>query len=296
MKKETMCKRIFLLAIFFVVITPLFSETWIYEKEVVIIQVGEEENEISVIDHEFEQDEGPTSFTIDEDENIYIRTRRKNIIKKFDKNGKYVCSSKLEKGLGDAIRFLGYNNNIIYTMSGDARNPVIRRYDKFLNLIDCHKIKKDYERQWIGLHFISNYKGDFGFLSWGMPGAFKQIVLKYDFWRLRSEKFMDFSYKKIDFKKYWAIDIGYRFINYDNKERMYFEMYNKPKTKTELGIVFSDGKIIKTNIKFDHPVCHNLHFDEMPYPLVRREGKIYNIVPLKDRVEFIKWHKIQEEK
>jgi hypothetical protein len=84
MKKETMCKRIFLLAIFFVVITPLFSETWIYEKEVVIIQVGEEENEISVIDHEFEQDEGPTSFTIDEDENIYIRTRRKNIIKKFD--------------------------------------------------------------------------------------------------------------------------------------------------------------------------------------------------------------------
>ena len=137
---------------------------------------------------------------------------------------------------------------MIYTLNGHGtgRHPIFRRYDKELNLIDCHKIKKDYERQWIGLHFISNYKGDFGFLNWGMPDAFKKIILFDSFCKLRSEKFMDFSIKKIEIQKYWSIDIGYRFINFDNKKRMYFEMYNKPKTKTELGIVCSDGKIIKT--------------------------------------------------
>ena len=105
-----MCKKNLLLAIFFIVITSLFAETWIYEKEVVIIPIGEKENEIRLNYTGVDITAGPTSFAIDEDENIYIRTSRKNILKKFDKTGKYICSSKFEKGLGDYIRFIGYNN------------------------------------------------------------------------------------------------------------------------------------------------------------------------------------------
>ena len=79
--------KIILLAIFMLMITGLFAETWIYEKKVVIIPIGEKGNEIRLNYDNKELQSGPTSFAIDEDENIYIRTSRANILKKFDKTG-----------------------------------------------------------------------------------------------------------------------------------------------------------------------------------------------------------------
>ena len=285
-----MFKRNLLSVIFIVVITTLFAETWIYEKEVVIIPIGEEEHEIRLNYTGVDMTDGPTSFAIDEDENIYIKTSRKNILKKFDKNGKYICSSKFEKGLGDGIRFIGYQNNVIYTMSGNAQNPVIRRYSKELNLIDCHKIKKDYERQWIGLFFISNYKGDFGLLSNSNPKniSFKKIDLQDNNWQMRGTKLMDFEYEKVDLKKIWSTEIGYRFINFDYGRNLYFEIYNKP--KTGLGIMTETGKAIDTNIEFDRSSNNGLSFSDRAYPFVSRDGIIYQLLPFKDRMEFIKWH------
>ena len=292
-----MCKRTFLLTIFFIMLTSLFSETWIYEKEVIIIPVGEKENEIRLNYNGVDMTSGPTSFTIDEDENIYIRTSRKNILKKFDKNGKYVCSSKFEKGLGDAIRFIGYHKNVIYTKSGDARNPVIRRYDKELNLIDCYKIKKDFKRQWIGLHFISNYKGDFGFLSNSNPQniSFRKIDLQDNHWRMRETKLMDFDYNKIDLQKHCEA-IGFQFRNFDNRDNLYFEALTGFKKLDKIFIVSKNGDVIKTNILIDRCTYHDITFMDSTHSFISREGNVYNIIPLKDGFRFIKWYKTREER
>jgi hypothetical protein len=293
-----MCKRTFLLTIFFVVITSLFSETWIYEKEVVIIPVGEEEHEIRLNYNDKEMQSGPTSFAIDEEENIYIRTSRKNILKKFDKNGKYICSSKFEKGLGDAIRFIGYNNGIIYTMSGNSTtNPVIRRYDKELNLIDCHKIKKDFKRQWIGLSFICNYKNEFGFLSNHSPQniSFRKIDLQDNHWRMRGTKLMDFDYNKVDLQKHCQAN-AFQFINYDNNDNLYFVALTGFKKLNKILIEKKSETVIKTNLLIDMGAYHGIAFMDGCNPFVSREGDVYNIIPLKDGFRFVKWHKIREEK
>ena len=294
-----MFKSNFLLVIFIVVITSLFAETWIYEREVVIIPVGEKENEIRLNYNEYEERSGPTSFAIDEDENIYIKTSRGNILKKFDKTGKYICSSKFEKGCGDFIRFIGYHNGMIYTMNGHSikTSPVVRRYDKELNLIDCHKIKKDYERQWIGLYFISNYKGDFGLLINRSPQSisFRKIELQNNHWRMVGTKLMDFSYKKVDLKQYCDA-IAFHFTNYDNHHNLYFEALTGYKIKNKIYIISSNGKVIETNILLDNAGYHEIFFSDTTNIFISRAGDVYNIIPLKDGFRFVKWHKIREEK
>ena len=292
-----MKKLVTILFVLFIFAVGLFSETWIYKREVIIIPVGDKENEIKINYNKYEMGAGPTSFVLDEDENIYIRIGIKNIIKKFDKNGKYICSSKSERGCGDVVRFLGYNKGIIYTMSGDANNPAIRRYDKDLNYIDCHKIKKDFKRQWIGLSFITNYKGDIGFLSNTNPKKikFRRIELQDNYWRMINDKLFDFSYPKVDLTPYCRA-LGFHFINYDANDNLYFLALTGYKIKNKIYIVTRDGKVIETNILLDRVSYHGIAFSNSVTIFVSRKGDIYNLIPLLDGVRFVKWHKIREEK
>ena len=80
--------------------------------------------------------------------------------------------------------------------SPEITSAVIRRYDKNLNLIDCHRLKKDYARQWVGLNFISNYKGRIGLLRNSNPKhiSFSKIELQNNYWRMIPARLMDFSY------------------------------------------------------------------------------------------------------
>lgn len=296
--EETMLKRTFLLAVLVIAITSLFAETWIYEKEVIVIPVGEEENEIRLNYNGFEMSTGPTSFTIDEDENIYIRTSRGNILKKFDKNGNFICSSKFEKGLGDYIRYIKYNDGIIYTMSGNSTtNPVIRRYDKELKLVDYHKLKKDFKKQMIGIGFISNYKGEIGFLRHYSPKkiTFKKIVLQDNSWRMIGTELMDFNYKKVDLQKHCKAN-AFLFRDFDKNGNLYFEALTGYKKLDKIIIEKQDGIVIKTNILIDRGAYHGIAFMDICIPFVSRDGNVYNIIPLKDGFRVLKWHKIREEK
>ena len=291
-------KRMMLLAIFVLMITGLFAETWIYEKKVVIIPIGEKENEIRLNYDNKELQSGPTSFAIDEDENIYIRTSRANILKKFDKNGNYICSSEFEKGLGDYIRFIGYHNNIIYTRSGgNPEKTIVRRYDKDLNIIDYHKIQKTHEHQIVGLSFISNYKGDYGFLRHYHPKkiTFQKLKLQGKYWHLRYTKLMDFDYPKVNLQKYCDAN-AFHFRNFDSEQNLYFEALTGYNKLDKIIIVNQSGKVIKTNILIDIYSYHKIAFRYGTKPFVSRSGNVYNIIPLKDGFRFIKWYKIREEK
>ena len=293
-----MKKLVTILFVLLVFISGLFSETWIYKREVVIIPVGEKENEISLNDYKDGQQEGPTRFVVDEDENLYLKTSRLNIIKKFDKNGNYICSSKFIKGCGDFIRFLGYSNGTVYTMSANSTtNPVVRRYDKDLNYIDCHIIKKDFERQMIGIGFITNYKNEIGFLRHYSPNkiTFKKLVLENNYWRMKKTKLMDFSYKKVDLSKYCKA-IGFVFVNYDKNNNLYFQALIGNNVKDKIFIVTPEGKVIKTNILLDDAELHGMLYFDFTKIYISREGVIYNILPLVDGFRYVKWRKVREEK
>ncbi|MCD4828436.1 MAG: hypothetical protein K8R90_03275 [Candidatus Cloacimonetes bacterium] len=275
------------------------AETWIYEKTVVELPMGEAENQLGLIlapDGYEELDSGPTSFTIDEDENVYVLTRRKNIIKKFDKDGNYLCSSKYEGGVGDAIRFLGYHDGMIYTMSGDLRVPCIRRYTRELELVDYHRIRTRNSRYY-GLSFIENTNGDYGFLSNNNPQRvnFCRFQLFDNEYSIAGADLFDFDFKKVDLSKIWPTGIGYRFLGYDNNFHFYIENLKGPLMATELGITTREGAFIHTNVEFDYHFTHGIHLIDIINLVISRDGCIYHILITEESIQFIKWERIRVE-
>ncbi|MCD4828433.1 MAG: hypothetical protein K8R90_03260 [Candidatus Cloacimonetes bacterium] len=275
------------------------AETWIYEKTVVELPMGEADNQLSLrlapeccegMDEGM--DEGPTSFTIDEDENIYVITRRKDIIKKFDRYGNYICSSEYERNAGGPIRFLGYHDGMIYTMSGDSRAPYIRRYTRELELVDCHKVRKQ-EGSFTGLSFIENNSGNFGLLRNSDPRAIgaTELVLNNNQYSLQRMDLFDFQYRPVDLKEKWATNIGYRFINHDRDNNLYIENLIAPLTATALGIITENGDFIYTDVVFDSHIVHGIHFYDRIYPVVSKSGIVYNLLVTEDNIELIRWQK-----
>ena len=200
--------------------------------------------------------------------------------------------------MGDYIRFIGYNDGIIYTMSGNSTtNPVIRRYDKKLNLIDCYRIKKDFKRQMIGIGFISNYRGEIGFLRHYSPNkiTFRKIELQNNHWRMRETKLMDYNYKKVDLQKHCDAN-AFLFRDFDKNGNLYFEALTGYKKLDKIIIIDKTSKIINTNILIDRCSYHEIGFMDVTKPFVSRSGNVYNIIPLKDGFRFIKWYKTGEEK
>ncbi len=287
--KHTFC------ILFLMAIGLLLAETWIYEKTVVELPMGEEEGQLSVriVPRDYDcLDEGPTSFTVDEDENIYLLTRRKNIIKKFDKNGNFVCASKYEGCAGDVIRFLGYHDGMVYTMSGDMSVVCVRRYSMNLELVDYHTVIQG-GGFYYGFSFIESYQGKFGLLIYDGPKAIQagELVLINSQYHLESMELFDFTYKPVDLKKVWRSEIGYRFMNYDRDNYLYFENMVAPLTATELGIVTENGDFISTNVVFDSNLVHDVHFYDRVYPFISKSGVAYNLVVSKDKIEYVRWYK-----
>ncbi len=290
----------FTFAIMLMVCSLLAAETWIYEKTVVELPMGEAENQLSLqlVPEGYEElDSGPTSFTVDEEENIYILTRRKNIIKKFDVNGNFICASKDEKGAGDVIRFLGYHDGMIYTMSGDMSVVCVRRYSMNLELVDYHTVKQG-GRFYYGFSFIESYQGKLGLMIYDGPQAIQagELVLQNNQYHLKSMELFDFTYKPVDLKKIWHTDIGYRFMNYDRDNYLYFENLVAPLTATELGVVSQDGSFIYTNVVFDSHIAHHIHFIDRVWPIISKDGIAYNLVIKENAIEYEIWRKSGVEK
>ncbi len=287
--------RHFLLAIVLMACSLLTAETWIYEKTVVKLPMGEEDGQLSVryMDN---MHEGPTSFTIDEDENIYVKTRRKNIIKKFDKNGNFICASKYEKGAGDVVRFIGYHDGYIYTMSGDLRVVCLRRYTRDLDLHDFHLIQAQ-PNTFYGRSFIESNSGDFGLLRGSNPKAISasKLVLQNNVYHFHKMELFDSSYKPVELQSVWSSEIGHRFMDYDTSGNLYFERYI-PHEANDMGIIDSKGYFISTNVIFESNKEHHIAFMDSIYPIVLKNGIVYNLLVTEERIELIRWYKTGEEK
>ncbi len=292
-------KHIFCI-LFLMAIGLLLAETWIYEKTVVELPMGEEEGQLSlrlVPEGIEELDAGPTSFTVDEDENIYVLTRRKDIIKKFDKNGNFICASKYERNAGDVIRFLGYHNGMIYTMSYGSDRPWVRKYNRNLEIIDSYLIQKP-ENTFNGLSFIESNSGKFGLLRNSGPQNIEasELVLSNNVYHYKKMELFDLPYKPVDLQSVWPSDIGYRFMNFDTSNNLYFERYIAPGCATDLGIINNNSEFVFTNVVLDSHIAHGIHFYNRVFPVVTKNGNIYNIVVTEEKIEFIHWYKIGEEK
>ncbi len=275
------------------------AETWIYEKTVVDLPMGEAEDQLSLIlapDGYEAMDEGPTSFTIDEDENIYVKTRRKDIIKKFDRYGNYICSSEYERNAGGAIRFLGYHDGMIYTMSWGSSNPYIRRYTRDLEFIDCHKVKPGDENL-SGLAFLVNPKGELGLITNNNPQNVRLSLMELvnGQYALRNTNLFDFEYAKIDLENAWPTGLGYRFLNFDDNCVFYIENLKGRLMTSELGIATKEGAFIHTNVEFDFSFNHGVNFYDRIHPLISRDGCIYHILITEKSIQFIKWERIRVE-
>ena len=272
------------------------AETWIYEKTVVELPMGEEEDQLSLrlVPEGYEGlAEGPTSFTVDEDENIYVRTRRKNIIKKFDKDGNFICSSEYEKGAGDVIRFLGYHDGMIYTMSWGSDDPYIRRYTRDLDFVDCHRVMPGSENL-SGLSFLENSKGELGFVVNNNPNIVRLSLIELinGYYALRSSKLFDLdNANKLDLKTVWPTSLGYRFLNIDDQFNIYIENLKGRLMTSELGIVAREGAFIHTNVEFDFSFNHEVSLIDRINPVISRDGCIYHILVTEEHIQFIKWQK-----
>ncbi len=266
----------------------LAAETWIYEKTVVELPMGEGEGQLSLRRWD-DMHEGPTSFTVDEDENIYVLTRHKNIIKKFDRNGNYLCSSKYEEGAGDVIRFLGYHDGMIYTMSGDLRVVCIRKYTRDLELFDFHLIQAQ-PNTFYGRSFIESNSGKFGLLQGSGPQsiAASEIILSGNTYTFERMKLFDFPRKPVDMQSVWPSEIGYRFMNFDTSNNLYFERYIRNQAN-DLGIIDAEGKFVSTNVVFESNYEHRIAFMDSIYPIALKNGIIYNLLITEEKIEIIRW-------
>ncbi len=273
----------------------ILAETWIYEKTVVELPMGEGEGQLSVRRWD-DMHEGPTSFTIDEDENIYVLTRRKDIIMKFDRNGAYICSSQYVKGAGDPIRFLGYHDGIVYTMSGNSDRPWVRRYNQNLEFIDSYPIQKP-KNTFNGLSFIENKSGQFGLLRNSDPRniSASELVLSNNAYQYENMELFDATYKPVELHSVWPSEIGYRFMNNDTLGNLYFEKYVAPGCATELGVVNPQGGFVSTNVVFDTHMAYGIYFYDRIMPIVAKNGNAYNLLLTEKRIEYVRWQKIGEE-
>ena len=305
-------KKIFIIMLLLTASANMLSaEKWIYEMKTITIPVGTEKDELYVYDApdnlENAPDYGPTRFTVDDTGNIYILARgvqRRDIIKKFDPDGYYICSSPFYKNIW--IDFIDCNKDTVYSFCHDAQNNLfIQRYGVDCKLIDTHKTDKLQSR------FIENNEGEIGFYSG--DNKFEKIEfsedrvviheknllknIKFNYNRKKSELIISFLKlnKEINLMKLWPNKIGHTFLNFDNNNCLYFNIYSNPLQDSKLGIITNKGKSIDTNVIFEHYTKYGLHFTGGIPIIVTQNGLIYQLIPKKEYIEIRKWHKVGEE-
>lgn len=302
-----------------VLASMLLAEKWIYEMETITIPVGEEEHELYIYDSpdhlEDAPDFGPTKFVVDNEENYYIPNlirKRGLFIKKFDSNGNYLSSIKINDGIVD-IAFCNdtlYVLNIYSHRNNRDKTYYLQIFSNEFVLIDSLIFQNEIIA--IGDKLISNNQGEIGISRSGSlekiklekkeavllenSDLFDNITMRYD--RKKRERIVFFkdTNKEVNLYEFW--DVSYHnFLNIDNYKNMYFELWDWDRNSIpEIVILSNKGNSISTNILIEDYTLFGLQFLGNPEKVARKDGSLYQLVPMKDRIEIRKWHKVGEEK
>ncbi|NQV17723.1 MAG: hypothetical protein HQ534_04190 [Armatimonadetes bacterium] len=312
-------KKIFLIMLLLtVLVSMLLAEKWIYEMENITIPVGEGEDELYVYDSpdhlEDAPDYGPKKLALDGADNLYIANLNKKnelLIKKFDLNGCYLCSMRSNDGIADFM----FCDNKLYVLKTKAINTIDRIFylhvfsNEFV-LIDSLILQNEIIA--IGNKLISNNQGEIGvtkgcsFEKIGLEKKkaviledselFENITVNYDWRKKERIVFFKDTNKEVNLYELW--DVSYHnFLNIDKYNNMYYELiYLKNNIETEIVILSNKGKPISTNIHIENYENYGLKLMWPPELFAGKDGSLYQLIPMKDRVEIRKWHKVGEEK
>ena len=302
-------KKIFIL--FFVLISAfIFAENWIFEMLTIELPTGKAENEIYVYDTPDHlkdvPDEGPTKFDVDESGNIYILTSdrfNKTRINKYDESGKYLYSTK-ENNL--IIHSFIVHQKMISTVCGDHQNNIfLRRFDDNCQLIDTYQIENRKstlavnQDGKVGLNLGNNNFLGFNFeeseISITNGKFLNDIIIDFSARERKQKVLFPEENIELDLHEIWPNEIGCSFINFDKNGNLYFNIYSEPRQDSSLGIISESGEVIETNIIFPHYTKFGLDFAKGISKAVTPDGTIYQMIPMKDKIEIRKWIKARAE-
>lgn len=296
----------FLILILVLICFLIYAETWNYEMQKITIPVGNSENEILVKESSKEDmlDEGPTQFKIDEDENIYILDQKQ--IKKFDENGIYLNSTQ-ETDL--IIHSFVVYEKMIWSICGNHRNEVfLRRFSEKCDLFDTHQIenrKSSLEiNQFgkVGLKLSYNSFLEFSFIGNKLKTKdtkyFKDVI--FDFSPYQNKQniiFLENDNETYDLNTLWPEAVilyssGIYYSGFDEEGNLYFELFTSEQ-KSNLGIISNQGRIYETNIELPNYNKFGLDFGKGIDCFISKNGDVYQMIPMKDKIEIRKWTRLK---
>lgn len=312
-------KKILLVLILLITfVSMLFAEKWTYEMDTITIPVGEEENELYIYaspnNLEDATDYGPKKLTTDGAGNFYIPNLNKKkelLIKKFDLNGCYLCSMSSEDGIADLM----FSDNKLYVLKTNPINTIDRIFylhifSDELVLVDSLLLQNEIIP--IGDKLISNNQGEIGILGSGSinkinienkkvavlenSDLFEKIHLSYNRKKMESVVLYKDTNKEVNLYDIWNVNY-HNLINIDRHNNIYYELIDlKKNNKKEIVILSNKGKPITTNICVENYENYGLKLMWSPELFVGKDGSLYQLIPMKDRVEIRKWYKVGEEK
>lgn len=310
-------KKIILAMLYLIaLVVALGAEKWIFELKTIIVPVGESEEELYIYDApdhlEDAPDHGPTKFTVDEEDNLYIVNLNKKEefqIKKYEKNGNYLSSIKVN----DSIFDITYNNKNIYLLNmfrhknNKDQTYYLLVFSDELVLIDSFKLQNKIIP--IGYKLLSNNLGELGIMGSAFQKIrfennmaiilentelFDNITMKYDQRNQKHTITMKNTNREINLFENWEVE-HYQFMNIAYNNNIYFKLWNG-KSTPQIGIITDEGEFVDTNIEIEDYTSYGLKFIFGPENVLRKDGSVYQLIPMKDRVEIRKWYKIEEEK
>jgi len=295
--------RKIVLLLFVLNLTLLFAENWTYERETIQLPTGNTENEIYIYDApdnlEDVPDEGPTKFQIGENGNVLILDRKK--IKKFDKTGKYLYST----GEHDLIiHSFTVHENTIFAICGDHQNNIyLRLFDVDFQLIDTYQIENRKstlsinQNGKVGLNLGNNDFLEFNFIEDDLVVSNSQYLNDciLDFNLREGKQLILFPEEnmELDLKEIWPNEIGHYFMGFDKNGNLYFNIFSEPLGESNLGIISQSGEVIETNVIFQHYTQFSLDLASGIPNIVTPDGQIYQMIPMKEKVEIRKWEKVE---
>ena len=264
------------------------AETWIYEKTVVNLPMGEEDDQLSLI-YQDDMHFGPSSFAVDEDGNVYIRTRHGNIIKKFDKSGNYICSTQPVQVAGICIRYLGYNEGYVFANCDGDNHPYLRVFSVDLELV-AHSSRGGVIEN---VNFFRGTINEYGRFVNGRVHPHVGLGQRIAGQRVVRRSWFEAVNDSIRFyalNSIWPTEFGYRFLNFDNVGNLYFERYILHEAN-DLGIVNNKGEFVFTNVVFESHKEHGIFFMDSTHPFITRDGLVYMLLVTEEKIELVCWRK-----
>ena len=295
-------KRLFVL-LFILCSISIFAKNWTYEMETISIPTGTAGNEIYIYDApdhlEDAPDEGPTKFQIDETGNIYILDERK--IKKFDEEGKFIFATLSAKM--NFLSFIVLNDTIWATCRDNRQNVFLRNFDQNGRVINSYQIEKrltPLKLNQIGnIGFVLENNMFLGY-HFGINEIYTEIgnylingKLEFNFRESKRSVIFPEENIELDLNEIWPNEIGHSLIGFDEEGNLYFNIYSKPVSESKLGIISNSGEVIETNVVFPFYTNFGLDFVGGPENNMSIDGDIYQMIPMKDKIEIRKWKRVE---